>query len=97
MQAETGTHDIQNLGSMGTQGRHAGIWTEQRLLGPNQAWALHPEGDPALRRTEAILVAAAWIQRAEPEDTPVVQQHQRGEQHFSSLCQGKPSHPVVGK
>ena len=82
---------------MGTQGRHAGIWAEQQLLDPNQAWTLHPEVDPALRTTAAILVAAAWIQQAEPEDTPVVQHHPRGEQHISNLCQGKPSHPVVGK
>ena len=70
---------------MGTHGCHAGIWTEQQLLGPNQAWALHPAWDPALRTTAAILVAAAWIQRAEPEDTPRVQQHPRGEQHISNL------------
>ena len=67
-QAEPGTCDIQNLGSLGTQGHQAVIWAEQRFLGPNQVWALRPEGDPALCSNTAILVAAAWIERAKPDN-----------------------------
>ena len=95
--AEPGTRDIQNLGSLGTQGHQAVIWAEQRFLGPNQAWALYPDGDPALRATAAILVATAWIELAEPEFTLGVQQHPSGEQHISNLCLGILSHSVVGK
>ena len=66
-QAEPGTCDIQNLGSVWTQGHQVVIWAEQRFQGPNQAWALLPEGDPAFPATAVILVAAVWIEWAEPD------------------------------
>ena len=47
-QAKPFTPDIQNLGSLGTQGCQAVIWAEQLFPGSNQAWVVCPEGDTAL-------------------------------------------------